>query len=204
MIRNLRNEASKCTSCSSARLWTRIGALERSSRPRSPSAPVHCAYDLAVSHVDRRHDDQLSFQDAGHNLRDELIRVRGVGYGDVWFDWSGDVGRLKVAVTSRCDPGTVSVARKVAEDFRIHDRVDFVTVVWSARELAAARERMEATLDPVPRTLSGTSTSPAQNVVVIAVTEEFGTADFDWLEAAIQAAGMSVQVVVQHGRWVAA
>jgi hypothetical protein len=159
---------------------------------------------VLVTGTDAGSDERLLFQDAGQRLIGELASVLDDAYGDAWFDWSGAEGRLKVAITTRADPAAFAAAQHIANEAKLAARVDFVRVVWSARELAAAQNRVAAAFDPAPAALMAISVDPAINAVKIQVSDELDAGQLDMVEAAIQAAAVSVRVVVSHGRWFAA
>jgi hypothetical protein len=146
-------------------------------------------------------DDRLTFQHNAHQLRDELERVLADGYGDVWLDWSGDAGRMKVAVTTRCDPSVIAAAEQLIDNSPISERVDLVRVIWSARELTEGKERLVAALNPAVKSVSLIGVDPTLNSVVLWASNDSCQADSDALGLAIHAATVTVQVVVNDVRF---
>jgi hypothetical protein len=145
--------------------------------------------------------ERTIFQRDAVKLREGLQHVLGEAYGDVWLGWAKDTGRLKVAVTTRCDHPCMAAAEQVIEDSSLRGRVDLVRVTWSARELREGQERLVTVLGSSVETVRLVAVDPQLNSVVLWTTGELSQADANRIKLAIQAAAVSVRVLVNDLRW---
>jgi hypothetical protein len=100
-----------------------------------------------------------------------------------------------------------AAADAIAANAGLTEHVAFPLVVWSLAELLAGRERLEAAaggfLSDSPAELRETSIDGPRNLVAVGIAPELSEAGLRVLGQAIAAAGVPVQVSVQHGHWIA-
>ena len=142
------------------------------------------------------------------DVREALTHELGEHCGGVWMSGRGETRLLNVAVTTRAPARTRTAADAIAAKAGLKEHVAFPPVVWSLAELQAGRERFEAAaggfLSDSPAKLRQTSIDELRNLVTVGIAPELSEAGLRVLAQAITAAGVSVQVSVQRGRWVAA
>jgi len=150
--------------------------------------------------------ESIAFQDEASAVIDAIERELGDASGDLWFDWSDNRGRsdyrgrLKIAVTTRCDPARIQAVRGILEQAGLSQRCDIVTVVWSAAELAAAQQRAREVLEPLIGTAPFMAYLDAStNSVGIGVPGDLTAEQLKVVEAAVRAATVSVRVETGAG-----
>ncbi len=145
--------------------------------------------------------EDIAFQGRAHDVLDAVEETLGAASGDEWFDWSTGRMRLKIGVTTRAESCTLDAVRRFLEGAGILDRVDFVKVVWSATELAAAQERANEQLKALGHVPWLTARDVSANSIVIEVPDDLTAEQLSTAEAAVRAAGVAVQVRTGAG-WV--
>jgi ketosteroid isomerase-like protein len=141
------------------------------------------------------------------DVREALTNELGEYYGGIWLSGRGETRRLNVAVTTRAPARTRADVEAIAATAGLGEQVAFPLVVWSLAELEAGRERFEAVVGgSIPDSLAelrSTSIDESRNVVAVAIAPELSEAGLGVLAQAITAAGVPVQVTIQHSGWVA-
>lgn len=143
-----------------------------------------------------------------YDVREAVTDELGEYCGGVWISGRGETRRMNVAVTTRAPAQMRAAADAIAAKAGLTERVAFPLVVWSLAELQAGRERFEAAaggfLSDSPAELRETSIDEPRNLVTVGIAPELSEAGLRVLAQAVTAAGVPVQVSVQHGRWIAA
>jgi hypothetical protein len=136
----------------------------------------------------------IEVQGKAKRLIEGVEETLGDASGGVWFDWTDGRCRLTVGVTTRAERAKVENARRIVEEAGLQDRVTFVNVVWSTRQLEEAQERAEKLLETLEGVPWSSGRDPSSNAIRIDVPDDLTAEQLTVVEAAIGAARVGVQV----------